>query len=96
MSPKERLIAALGRRRVDRPPVICPGGMMNAAVVEIMDRTGHGLPAAHSSEDLMAGLAIDVHEKSGFENIGLPFCMTVEAEMLGSRVDRGASPASPR
>ena len=30
MTPKERLEAALQHGAVDRPPVICPGGMMNA------------------------------------------------------------------
>lgn len=63
MSPKERLSAVLQHRVVDRPPVICPGGMMNAAVVEVMERAAHRLPSAHGSEELMAGLAIEVYEK---------------------------------
>ena len=96
MSPRERLSAVLQHRVVDRPPVICPGGMMNAAVVEVMERTGCTLPAAHGSEELMAGLAIEVYERTGFENIGLPFCMTVEAEMLGSRIDMGSLSCEPK
>src|SRR5208283_1399120 len=90
------LIAALQRLKVDRPPVICPGGMMNAAVVEIMDRADYGLPAAHYSEELMAGLAVEVYKKTGFENIGLPFCMTIEAEILGSRVNMGSLSCEPK
>ena len=31
LSPKERLRRALAKKPVDRPPVICMGGMMNAA-----------------------------------------------------------------
>ena len=96
MTPKERLEAVLQHGAVDRPPVICPGGMMNAAVVEVMERTGYGFPAVHRSVELMAGLAIEVHEKTGFENIGLPFCMTVEAESMGSRVNIGSPSCEPK
>ena len=42
MNPKERLTAVLQHHEVDRPPVICPGGMMNAAVVEIWSRQPSG------------------------------------------------------
>ena len=36
LTPKERLLKVLRKEPVDRPPVICTGGMMNAAIVEIM------------------------------------------------------------
>jgi MtaA/CmuA family methyltransferase len=96
MNPRERLSAVLQHRAVDRPPVICPGGMMNAAVVEAMEWSAYSLPAAHCSEEQMAGLAIEVYERTGFENIGLPFCMTVEAEMMGSRVNLGTLSCEPK
>lgn len=41
---KERLLAVLNRQSTDRPPVICPGGMMNAAIVEVMNSSGQTLP----------------------------------------------------
>jgi len=34
LSPKERLLRLLKHQGVDRPPVICTGGMINAAIVE--------------------------------------------------------------
>lgn len=95
-SPKERLLRVLGGRKADRPPVLCPGGMMNAAVVDIMESTGHTLPAAHSDEKLIRELAADVCNLSGFENIGLPFCMTVEAEALGSEINLGSLKCEPK
>ena len=61
ISPKERLLRVLGGQSVDRAPVICPGGMMNAAVVEVMTQTQHLLPDAHTQEKLMADLSWDVH-----------------------------------
>jgi [methyl-Co(III) methanol-specific corrinoid protein]:coenzyme M methyltransferase len=95
-SPKERLLRTLKKEGVDRPPVICPGGMMNAAVVEVMKKTGRLLPDAHHTGDLMAGLALDVETETGFENFGVPFCMTIEPEALGSEIDYGSLECEPK
>lgn len=95
-SPKERLLRVLKKESVERPPVICPGGMMNAAIVEIMQKTGHTLPEAHHTGGRMASLASDVREYTGFENFGIPFCMTVEAEALGSEVNFGSLSCEPK
>ncbi|MDR1727385.1 MAG: methylcobamide--CoM methyltransferase [Acidobacteriota bacterium] len=96
LTPKERLLRTLRKEPVDRPPVICMGGMMNAAVVEVMRKTGHTLPAAHSDAARMADLAQDVHVHTGFENLGVPFCMTVEAELLGADIDLGSLECEPK
>lgn len=96
ISSKERLLRVLEKKNTDRPPVICPGGMMNSAVVEIMNRTGHLLPEAHHVDGLMSELSRDVHEQTGFENFGLPFCMTVEAEVLGSSINFGTLSCEPK
>jgi [methyl-Co(III) methanol-specific corrinoid protein]:coenzyme M methyltransferase len=95
-SPKERLARVLNKTKTERPPVICPGGMMNAAIVEVTEGAAHTLPAAHHSASLMGALAEDVREKTGFENFGVPFCMTVEAEALGSEVDYGSLKCEPK
>ncbi|MFT3828137.1 MAG: uroporphyrinogen decarboxylase family protein [Opitutaceae bacterium] len=93
---KDRLLSVLRKERVDRPPVICTGGMMNAAIVDVMRDTGLTLPAGHSDPQLMASLAEAIHRRTGFENIGLPFCMTIEAELLGSTVDLGTLACEPK
>ncbi|MDR0611579.1 MAG: hypothetical protein LBG58_15835 [Planctomycetaceae bacterium] len=95
-SPKERLQKTLSGETVDRPPVICPGGMMNAAIVDVMTKTGHLLPDAHHTSDKMSDLAYDVYENTGFENFGIPFCMTVEAEALGSSINFGSLECEPK
>ncbi len=95
LSPKQRLLDTLAKKRVDRPPVICTGGMMNAAIVDVMTRSGHTLPEAHFEAGRMAELAGDIHCETGFENIGIPFCMTVEAEVLGSEIDFGTLACEP-
>lgn len=96
MTPKQRLLAVLENKKPDRPPVICPGGMMNAAIVEIMQKSGVTLPEAHHDPVLMARLAGFVREYTGFENFGMPFCMTVEAEVFGSAIDFGSLTCEPK
>jgi len=96
LTPKQRLLSVLEGRPVDRPPVICPGGMMNAAIVQVMKSSGVTLPEAHQEPELMAKLAYAVQECTGFENFGVPFCMTVEAEVFGSAVDLGSLSCEPK
>lgn len=96
LSPKERLLHTVQKKKVDRPPVVCTGGMMNAAIVDVMSRTGHTLPEGHFSSELMAEISRDVHDDTGFENFGIPFCMTVEAEVLGSEIDFGTLACEPK
>jgi [methyl-Co(III) methanol-specific corrinoid protein]:coenzyme M methyltransferase len=70
--------------------------MMNSAVVQIMETTGHKLPKAHYDQELMTALAQDVQSMTGFENFGLPFCMTIEAQAMGSDVDLGSLQCEPK
>jgi MtaA/CmuA family methyltransferase len=96
LSPRERLERVLTDQDVDRAPVICTGGMMNAAVVQVMEEGGPSLPDAHFDAKGMAELAERVQQATGFENIGVPFCMTVEPEILGSRIDPGTLACEPK
>ena len=96
MNQKERLIAVLGGESVDRPPFICPGGMMTMVVSEVMEQASCFWPQAHSDAASMARLTLAAHELSGIENVGVPFCMTIEAEGLGSEIDLGSRESEPR
>ena len=91
LTPKERLLAAAKKQQVDRPPCICPGGMMNMMFRDIMEQSNCLWPEAHVDPEKMAGLAFSLYEAGGFENYGVPFCMTVEAEAMGARVIAAAS-----
>ncbi|MGM0471927.1 MAG: uroporphyrinogen decarboxylase family protein [Bacillota bacterium] len=93
MNPKERLINTLNGTEVDRPPVICPGGMMNAAVTGVVAK----LEANHNlDQEAMVKAAKLVYQLTGFENYGVPFCMTVECEPLGIELDLGDQTVEPR
>lgn len=89
MMQKDRLIAAAKGLGVDRPPCICPGGMMNMMFADIMDIAGVYWPEAHRDPEKMAALAVALNSNGCFENYGVPFCMTVEAESMGAVVNIG-------
>ena len=69
---------------------------MNAAIVEVMERSGYTLPDGHSDAGLMEKLSREISRLTGFENYGVPFCMTVEAEALGSGIDLGSLTCEPK
>nr|WP_296265850.1 methylcobamide:CoM methyltransferase MtbA [uncultured Merdimonas sp.] len=95
LTPKERLKLIFEGQKVDRPACICPGGMMNMVTSELMDAIHVYLPEAHTDARKMADLAKAVYEKGCFENYGVPFCMTVEAEEMGAKVDLGTNIYEP-
>ena len=96
LTEKERLLRLLRQEPTERPACICPGGMMNMVTAELMKEVAVYLPQAHSDADSMAKLAAAVCEQGCFENMGVPFCMTVEAEALGAQVDLGSNIVEPR
>lgn len=96
MNQKERLTATLAGKPVDRPPFICPGGMMTMVVTEMMERTGCFWPEAHTDPERMARLTLAASELAGIENAGVPFCMTIEAEGMGAEVGLGSRESEPR
>lgn len=95
ISPKERLNRVLKKEKVDRPPCICPGGMMNMITTELIESLGIDFKKAHTNPKIMADLAKASYEKGCFENYGVPFCMTVEAESFGAKVDMGTNIYEP-
>ncbi|MDR3601072.1 MAG: uroporphyrinogen decarboxylase family protein [Desulfosporosinus sp.] len=93
MDEKERLLTVLQGERVDRPPVICPGGMMSACVTEISDQVGG---CHHTETGAMVSAARKINQLTGFENYGVPYCLTAEVEALGASVNIGNNFIEPR
>ena len=96
MTEKERFFCVLHGEPTDRPPCICPGGMMNMITEEVMDRCGVSWPEAHTEAEQMAALALANYENGCFENVGVPFCMTAEAEAMGAGITLGTKVNEPR
>jgi MtaA/CmuA family methyltransferase len=95
VTSRELVLTCLSGGPVPRPPVIAPGGMMSFAVTEAMDACGAAWPGAHCDIAQMVRLALEMQRATGMDNIGLPFCMTVEAEALGAAVDFGTRTIQP-
>ena len=96
MNRRELLMAALAGEPTPRFPVLGPGGLINVVTRTVLDRFGIPLPAAHYSGLMMAELAAAAYDMAGFDNVGVPLCLTVEAEVLGAKVDIGDGAALPR
>jgi MtaA/CmuA family methyltransferase len=95
MTGRDVVMACLRGEATDRAAVLCPGGMMSMAVLEVMDAAGAGWPAVHSEAEGMARLAAAMREATGFDNVAAPFCMAVEAEAFGAEVDMGDRTRQP-
>ena len=89
LSRRERFFRSLAGQKVDRAPVICTGGSMTATPAEVVKQSGFSLPKAHTDPVAMAGLALAAARITGFESVGVPLCVTVEAEAFGAAIDLG-------
>ncbi len=92
MTAKERWLRAMEMREVDRPPVCC---MTQSATLDQMDAVGVYWPDVHTSGEKMAKLALAGNEVIGFESVRVPYCLTVEAEIMGVEVNLGKKDRTP-
>lgn len=88
MGARERVLAAMNREEMDRPPVAV---LSQSATVGMMESCGAAWPAAHYDPQLMATLGAAQADIFGFECVRAPFGITAEAERLGVQV----TPATP-
>lgn len=93
---RQRLLRALARQPVDRPPVICTGGSMTSVPADVVSASGYSLPEAHSDPQAMAGLALAAARITGFESVGVPLCTTIEAEAYGAEITLGDADSEAR
>lgn len=96
MNNKERLLETLSGAGKRELPVICPGGMVAMACREVGETNRAKWQEGHTRPEVMARLAQVLRQATGFENLGVPFCITVEAEAMGGRVDFGSADVEPR
>ncbi|PIZ35678.1 MAG: hypothetical protein COY37_09865 [Candidatus Aquicultor secundus] len=96
LNQKERLISILRREPTEKRTFIAPDGATSMAVIEVMEKTDCYLPEAHGDALMMAKLAIAANRLTSAENIGIPFCTTVEAKAIGSTVELGTKEKRPK
>ena len=93
MNHKERMLAALAGKDVDRAPVFSAN---QTGTYELMDATGAEWPEAHQKAEPMAKLAAGIATVVGFDAVRVPYCQTVEAEALGSTIKYAGREGIPR
>ncbi|GAI57421.1 unnamed protein product, partial [marine sediment metagenome] len=71
---------------VDHVPPTC---VTQVGIVEAMEATGATWPEAHKDPEKMAQLGASLYKLAGVETARIPFCLTVQAEVLGCKVDLG-------
>ena len=80
MKPRDRVLSALARKPVDRPPVSNP---TSVATVELMDLVDAPFPDACRDPELNARLAATGYTELGFESIMPVFTIIQESAALG-------------
>jgi MtaA/CmuA family methyltransferase len=86
MRARERVLAALAGRPVDRPAVVCPTSIATEALMDLVDAP---FPLAHQDAEIMTRLAETGHTEAGFDTIMPVFSVVQESAALGCRVDWG-------
>ena len=86
MTPYERLMAILNGKKenVDRIPCM---NSVSVCTIEFMKAYNAYWPAAHKDPVKMAKLGSAAHRLCGLDNVTLPFCMTIEAEVFGAKIN---------
>ena len=80
MTSRERVLAALERKPVDRTPCCNPTSL---ATVELMDLVDAPFPQANREPELMARLAATGYTELGFDSIMPVFTIIQESSALG-------------
>lgn len=92
MTPRERVLAAMRKEKLDRPPVAV---FTQSATEGQMKACGYAWPEAHSDAKMMCELGAAQATVFGFEAVRSSFCLTAEAERLGCVVDPGKTTSTP-
>ena len=92
MTPRERVLAAMKKESLDRPPAAI---FTQSATLSQMDACGAAWPDAHKDAVLMAKLGAAQADYDGFECVRAPFCLTAETERLGATVAVDKRDANP-
>ena len=92
MSCRDRVLAAMHRESLDRPPVAI---FTTCETIDMMNACGAAWPEAHSDPQKMATLGCAQADYFGLESVRAGFCLTEEAERLGCKMRMGSKTSSP-
>lgn len=93
MNTKERILATLRDRRPHGRVVWVP---TVGVTVEAMKKVDARWPEAHWEPQKIARLAASTYELTGVPCCTVPFCLTLEGEALGCKLDKGTDITQPQ
>lgn len=96
MNDRERLLALLAGEPVDHRPFVVTGGGMTMVVADLFEAMDDCPAEGYFEAAPMASLTLAAHDRAGVGNVGVPFCMTAEAEGLGAGIVPGSKDIEPR
>lgn len=91
MTSRERFLAMLNNKPVDRVPVLTGSTM----VVEYIEKSGGKWPEYHSNPEMMVNAAGMMYTDAGLDTVVVPFGMFVESIALGLDVKMGRIDIQP-
>ena len=83
MTSRERVLAALAGKPVDRTPACTP---TSVATVELMDLANAPFPDANRRPQLMADLAMTAYTELGFDTVMPVFSIIQESSAIGCKM----------
>lgn len=92
MSTKKRILSGLLGGRVDQVPVWLP---VVGVTLAMMEKAKAPWPQSHHDPEQMARLAAMPWELAGLPAVTVPFCLSLEAEVLGCELDPGTIGRTP-
>ncbi|MEM2960899.1 MAG: MtaA/CmuA family methyltransferase [Candidatus Bathyarchaeia archaeon] len=92
MNCYERLVSVLRLEKTDRVPAASP---LQTGTIALMEATGAYWPDALYDPEKMARLAAGAYEIAGIESVRVPFCVTTEAEAMGSKIGKAKKDRQP-
>lgn len=92
MNSKERFLAALQRKKTDRPAIGTPTSIV---CLDLMDKLGVYFPEGHLKAESMAALASAGHTLMGFDNVMPLFSVCHESAAVGVETNWGEKSIMP-
>jgi [methyl-Co(III) methanol-specific corrinoid protein]:coenzyme M methyltransferase len=86
MEPYETIMTVLSGKKEAAERIPCINST-SVSTIDFMKASNAFWPSAHKDPAKMAKLGSAAHRLCGLDNISLPFCMTIEAEVLGAKID---------
>jgi len=92
LTPRDEVLSALRGEWTGKPPA---SSVTQVGIVQAMEKVGAAWPQAHSDPEKMVTVGTALYKLAGLKTARIPFCLTVEAEAMGAKVEIGTMDKQP-